>query len=316
MVDGMPGKKKIALITGITGQDGFYLSKILKSKGFIVYGTTRNKKLKSKNFNQNNIKLFQTNYTVKSIKKIIIKLKPQYIFNLTGQSYVSRSWDLLYDTLYSQGLIVSNILKAIIETNSKIRFLNMTSAEIFDHSINQPFQETSPLKPYNPYGCAQVLGHNLVQVYRETKGIWASNSILFPHESERRPKEFLFKRIIEDVKKIVAGKQNNLKIGNLDVERDWGYAPVYMEGVIKQSLLKKPTDICFCTGESFKVKDIIKKAFSNFDMNYKKYIKIDKSLVRNYEPSKIVGNYSKAKKLLNWKPKLNALDIVDLMLKK
>ena len=312
----MPGKKKIALITGISGQDGFYLSKILLLKGFVVYGTTRNKKLKLKNFYQNKIKLFETNYAVNSIKKILTKLKPQFIFNLTGQSYVSKSWDLLHETIYSQGVIVSNLLEAIVETKLKIRFMNMTSAEIFDHKKNQPFHENSPLKPYNPYGCAQVLGHNLVEVYRKTKGVWASNSILFPHESEHRPKEFLFRRIVEEVKKIAAGKQSSLKIGNLDVERDWGYAPVFMEGVFKHSLLKKPTDICFCTGESYKVKDILKKAFLNFDMDYRKYIIIDKSLVRNYEPNKIVGKNSKAKKLLNWYPKFNALDIIDMMLKK
>lgn len=315
MADGMQGKKKIALITGISGQDGFYLSKILLSKKYTIYGTSRSKK-KIEIEKKKNIKLFKTNYSIKSITKIIKKIKPEYIFNLTGQSYVSKSWDLLSETINSQGLIVSNLIDSIIKVNPKIKLINMTSAEIFDHSKKKPFSENSPIKPYNPYGCAQILGFNLIKIFREKKNIWASNSILFPHESEFRPKKFLFPKIIDQVKKIAAGEQKILKIGNLNVERDWGYAPIFMDGVFKQSQLKKPTDICFCTNKSYKVKDIINRAFLHHKLNYKNYIQIDNSLTRNYEPKKIVGSYSYAKKLLNWHPKFDGLDTVDILMKK
>lgn len=316
MVGGVQDKKKVALITGITGQDGFYLSKILLSNGYIVYGSTRKKNLKLSIKKNLNIKLFLTDYSVQSIIKILKNIKPGYIFNLTGQSYVSKSWELLSETINSQGLIVSNLIDAIIKVDPKIKLLNMTSAEMFDVNQNKPLSELSPIKPYNPYGCAQALGHNLIRIYREKKNIWASNSILFPHESERRPKKFLFSKIIDQVKKIADGRQKILKIGNLNVERDWGYAPIFMEGVFRQSQLKKPTDICFCTNKSYSVKDILTRAFLHYRMNYKNYIKVDKDLVRHYEPKKIIGSFNKAKTLLNWHPKYDALDIIDMLTEK
>jgi GDPmannose 4,6-dehydratase len=315
MVDGMPGKKKVALITGITGQDGFYLAKILVSKNFSVYGTSRYKIPKFKLDNNTSIKVIQTNYSKKSLEKILNDLKPDFLYNLAGQSYVSRSWELLEETLVSQGMLVSNILAALEKISPKTKILNMTSGEIFDHSGKQPFNEKSPKKPYNPYGCAQILGQNLVEVSRESRGLWATNSILFPHESERRAPDFLFPKIINQAYNIYHKKQKFLKIGNLNVERDWSFAPIVMEGVFKQSLLKDPIDFCFCSKKLISVKQLIERAFLNLGMNYNNHIKIDNSLVRNYEPKVSFGDYKKAKLLLGWEPKLNGLDIVDLFLK-
>ncbi len=312
----MPGKKKVALITGIMGQDGFYLAKILVSKNFSVYGTSRYKRLKLKLDNNTFIKVIQTNYSKKSLEKILNDLKPDFLYNLAGQSYVSKSWELLDEILASQGILVSNILAASEKISPSTKILNMTSSEIFDHSGKQPFNENSARKPHNPYGCAQILGQNLVEVSRKTKGIWAANSILFPHESERRAPDFLFPKIINQANNIYHNKQKLLKIGNLNVERDWSFAPIVMEGVFKQSLLKDPIDFCFCSNKLLSVKQLIERTFSNLGMNYKNYIKIDNSLVRNYEPKISFGDYKKAKLLLGWEPKLNGLDIVDLLLKK
>ena len=311
----MLGKKKVALITGIMGQDGFYLAKILVSKNFSVYGTSRYKRPKLKLDNNTSIKVIQTNYSKKSLEKILNYLKPDILYNLAGQSYVSKSWVLLEETLVSQGMLVSNILAATEKISPKTKILNMTSAEIFDHSGKQPFNEKSAQKPYNPYGCGQILGHNLVEVYRETKGVWAANSILFPHESERRRPDFLFPKIINQASNIYHKKQKFLKIGNLNVERDWSFAPIIMEGVFKQSFLKDPVDFCFCSNKLISVKQLIERTFSNLGMNYNNHIKIDNSLTRNYEPKKSFGDYKKAKLLLGWEPKLNGLDIVDLLLK-
>mgnify|MGYP006087059383 CR=1 FL=1 len=316
MVGGMQGRKKVALITGIMGQDGFYLAKILSSKKFSVYGTSRYKRPKLKLDNGTSIKIIKTNYSKKSLGIILEELKPDILYNLTGQSYVSRSWELLDQTLISQGILVSNILSASEKVCPKIKILNMTSAEIFDHSKKQPFNEKSPRNPYNPYGCAQLLGQNLIEVSREAKGIWAANSILFPHESERRAHDFLLPKIINQAKKIYYDKKKFLRIGNLDVERDWSYAPIVMEGVFKQSLLKDPTDFCFCSNNLFSVRQLVERVFSNLGMNYKNHIKIDNSLVRNYEPIRSFGSYKKAKLLLGWDPKFNGLDIVDLLIKK
>jgi GDPmannose 4,6-dehydratase len=316
MVVGMRDEKKVALITGIMGQDGFYLAKILSSKNFLIYGTSRYERPKLKLDKKTSIKIIKTNYSKKSLEILLKKLKPDILYNLAGQSYVSRSWELLDQTLTSQGILVSNILSASENVCPKIKILNMTSAEIFDHSRKQPFNEKSPRKPYNPYGCAQLLGQNLIEVSREAKGIWAVNSILFPHESERRVHDFLLPKIINQANKIYRNKQKILKIGNLNVARDWSYAPVVMEGVFKQSLLKDPTDFCFCSNKLFSVKQMVKRVFSNLGMNYKNYIKIDNSLVRNYEPERSFGSYKKAKLLLDWDPKFNGLEIIDLLMKK
>lgn len=312
----MQGKKKIALITGITGQDGFYLAKSLIARGLVVYGTSR--RLQSKLIINENVKIEvkKTDYSIKSLIKILDNLNPDILYNLAGQSYVSRSWELLNETILSQGMIVSNILSAVQKTSPKIKILNMTSAEIFDHSDKQPFNEKSPRKPYNPYGCAQLLGHDLIEVYREVKGFWAANAILFPHESERRAPEFLFPRVINEAKNISLDQRKILKIGNLETIRDWGYAPIFMDGVAEQSLLKDPIDFCFSTNQPFKVKHLLERIFSNLGLNYKNFIKVDKSLVRNYEPKKSVGNYKKANTILGWKPELNALNIIDLIMKK
>jgi GDPmannose 4,6-dehydratase len=316
MADGMPGKKKLALITGIMGQDGFYLAKILVSKNFSVYGTSRYKRHKLKLDNNTFIKVIQTNYSKKSLEKILNDLKPDLLYNLAGQSYVSKSWELQDEILASQGILVSNILVTLEKISPKTKILNMTSSEIFDHSGKQPFNEKSAQKPYNPYGCAQILGQNLVEVSRKSKGIWAANSILFPHESERRPPDFLFPKIINQAHNIYHNKQKFLNIGNLNVQRDWSFAPIVMEGVFKQSLLKDPLDFCFCSNKLLSVKQLIERTFLNLGMNYKNYIKIDNSLVRNYEPKMSFGDYKKAKLLLGWEPKLNGLDIIDLLLKK
>lgn len=309
-------KKKIAIITGISGQDGFYLAKILISNNYLVYGVSRKKNFEIYLSKDLKIPIFRSDYSKESIIKIIKKLKPNYIFNLAGQSYVSRSWDLLTETIMSQGLIVANILDSILITNSEIKLLNMTSAEIFDHSLKKKFNEDSPKKPYNPYGCSQLLGHSLIEVYREMKGLWATNSILFPHESERRPKSFLFPRIISEAKKISKDKNRILKIGNLKVSRDWSFAPIVMQGVFLQSKLEKPIDFCFCSGESFTVEQVLERAFQNFNLKYENHIKIDQKLVRNYEPLMSVGNNKKAKSILGWSHKYNAMNIVDMLSQK
>jgi GDPmannose 4,6-dehydratase len=307
---------KIALITGVSGQDGFYLAELLLANGYHVYGTSRSKNFELNISKDNKIKVFQTDYSKISLINILDKLKPSLLFNLAGQSYVSKSWDLLSETVISQGVLVANIIDAIQIACPKVKLLNMTSAEIFDHSIEEKFNENTPKKPYNPYGCAQLLGHSLIEVYRKIKGLWASNSILFPHESKRRPNNFLFPRILKEAKKISNNKKKTLSIGNLKVSRDWSYAPIVMEGVFLQSKLEEPTDICFCSGESFTVEQILQRAFSNFELDYRNHIKIDEALVRNYEPLKSVGNNQKAKSILNWEPKYNALNIIDIILKK
>ena len=297
MVAGMRDRP-IALITGVTGQDGPFLAQILSNEGYDIYGISRYTFLDLSLNKGKKVIMKKSDYSKNSLKNIISSLCPDVIFNLTGQSYVSKSWDLLNETIYSQGVIVANLLDTVSELNKNIKFLNICSSEIFDSSYPQPFDETSPCNPYNPYGCAQLLGKNLVEVYRSKKNLWAVNSILFAHESVRRSPNFLFPRIINGATAIYENKINYLEIGNLSVVRDWAYAPNIMEGVFKQSKLDEPQDFCFCSGEGFSVEQIINKAFNNLGLDYKSYIKVNKELVRNYEPSSIIGSYKRLKKFL------------------
>jgi GDPmannose 4,6-dehydratase len=311
MVVGMQGSKKTALITGATGQDGFYLAQQLVSNGYKVVGTSRTYNGWMPIGMGQKIQILANAYTIETLRQTISDIAPDFIFNLAGQSYVSRSWDLINETLDSQGLLISRILQALEQSPRDIKLLNMTSAEIFDHSLDTQFDENSPTKPYNPYGCAQLLGYNLINVYRDIKNVWAANAILFPHESIRRPEGFLFQKILKAAKNISEGNEQQLTIGNLKTIRDWGYAPIYMEGVLAQSQLQNPTDFCFCTGQAYSVEQILERAFSNYGLDYNNHILIDNKLVRNYEPQLSFGNCKKAKQLLNWNYSLDGLTVVD-----
>ena len=311
----MPDKKKHALITGISGQDGFYLSVALLEAGYTVSGLTRGGPYSFSPGSLGIVSVTTTNYSKESLSKIIADIQPSFIFNLAGQSYVSRSWDLLSETLDSQGLLVGNILDAMIENSPQAKLVNLTSAEIFDHKQALPFNEESDCKPYNPYGCAQLLGQNLVDVYREGRGIWAANAILFPHESKRRSKGFLFPRILGGIRAIVERGSETLELGNLDVRRDWGFAPVFMEGIKLQAEYDNPENFCFCTGLDLSVRQLVDYAFEAVGLKSDNHLVVNNDYVRNYEPDISYGSSQKAMKLLAWDFKYTAYDVVDKLLK-
>ena len=308
----MRGSFTRALITGITGQDGQYLSEKLRERSIEVIGTSRNV---NSILHQAEIPIFKSDYSVEHLTNLLREYRPQVIYNLAGQSYVSRSWEIVTETIDSQAGIVSNLLQAIVNSRIDTKLINACSAEIFDHDQKMPFNERSPKTPYNPYGCAQLLGYNLVNVFREKKEIWACNAILFPHESIRRSPNFLFQKIIHGVIQIKEKKCDTLELGNLNVKRDWGYAPQYMEGLILQSQYDLPEDFCFCTGTSYSVENIVASAFSNLGMNHKNHINLRADLVRNYEPDDSFGSNSKAKKILNWDHCIEGPELIDQLLK-
>jgi GDPmannose 4,6-dehydratase len=293
----------VVIIAGVSGQDGSYMAERLISNGLKVFGLTRkiekNKTLPNIEHLGSSLNLIETDYGQDSIDELIKEIQPSEIYNFTGQSYVSKSWDLVEDTIFSQGVIASRFLVAIEKWDVGIKFLNASSSEIFKMTGNKPITENSFISPYNPYGCAQSLGHLMVDAYRKNKGIYAVNAVLFPHESPRRNQDFAFQKIISTAVKIKNGDANQLKVGNLHVRRDWGYAPFFIDAMINMMSLEVPENFCLCTGVSHSIEEVIEIVFNHLELDWKKYVTVEDSLVRNYEPDVVFGEPSKAINYLN-----------------
>ena len=267
----MSEQPRIALIAGIGGQDGSYMAELLLSKGYKVYGLTRSiDLLPSLNLAHlaGQVTLLYTNYQLHQLVEIISTVKPDEIYNLTGQSYVSKSWELVQETIDSQGVIVSRFLEAIFLTDRSIKFLQSSSAEIFNSDLGSTFNESSSLGPYNPYGCAKLMAHSMVDAYRKSKGMFAVNAILFPHESPRRHQNFAVKKIIHTAVKIKNSQASNLQLGNLEVQRDWGYAPNYVNAMYLMMQADNPRNYCLSTGNTHSLLDIVKTTFSSLDLDW------------------------------------------------
>ena len=286
--------KKTFCITGVSGQDGSYAAELLIKLGINVIGLTRDKK---KYLNLTNIienkkfLLVSTDYSEESLKNIIYKYEISHILNFAGQSYVSKSWELIEETIISQSLIVSRIINIIQKADWDIKFINSCSAEIFKESI-KPLNELSELSPCNPYGCAQLLSYCLIKSIRENSNIWACSAIFFPHESSRRGENFLFNRLIVQAERIIRNENDFITIGNDFVVRDWGFAIEYVYYILLIILNDEPIDLCFCSGQGTSVKDLAKIICSEYELNFDDLIKIDESLSRSYEPDYIVGDNS------------------------
>ncbi len=287
--------KKVFCISGVTGQDGSYAAEILLRIGIPVIGLTRS--INSSHFNISNIKsnksfiFLETDYTEKSLRDIIIKNQITHILNFTGQSYVSKSWLLMEETIKSQSLIVSRILNIIKNSQWKIKLINSCSSEIFMESKNK-LKETSIKSPCNPYGCAQLLSYNLINAVRNISNVWACNAICFPHESNRRATNFLFIKLINQIEKILEKSQDYIVIGNDYVIRDWGFAVDYIYYMLLMITKDKPQDLCLCTGEGNSVKELVTNISEAYGIECNGLIKYDASLSRSYEPEYIVGDNS------------------------
>ncbi len=288
--------KKVFCITGVSGQDGSYSAEILVELGCNVIGLTRKKNPFQKNLgnilSSKNFRLIETNYSQNSLKKIIKENNITHIMNFCGQSYVSKSWEMIEETIFSKSLIVSRLLNIIKESKTRIRLINACSSEIFDESKNL-LNEESNLSPCNPYGCSQLLAFSLIKSIRNYSNIWACSAILFPHESLRRDENFLFMRILNQIDNIHLKSSKYIKIGNSSVIRDWGFAVDFVYFMLLILLSEKPKDFCICTGEGNSVRELVESICSEYGMSYEKHIQVDKALSRSYEPHKVVGNNSK-----------------------
>ena len=309
---------KVALITGVTGQDGSYLAELLLKKKYKVHGIVRRVALEDKVHRlwrlkeiENKIILHTASMeSYASIVKVIQKIKPNEIYHLAAQSYVSYSFEDEFSTINTNVNGTHYVLSAIKEFSPKSKFYFAGSSEMFGKVIETPQKENTPFHPRSPYGISKVTGHELTRNYREAYNLFCCSGILFNHESPRRGYEFVTRKISYSVARIKYGLQKELFLGNIKTKRDWGHAKDYVNAMWLMMQQKKPTDFVIATGKQFSVEQFAKLAFRVAGLNYKDYIKIDKKLFRPAEVNTLIGNYSKAKKILRWKPKINFEDLV------
>lgn len=312
---------KRALITGITGQDASYLAEFLLKKGYKVFGTTR----RSSTVNNERIKHIQDKITILqgdlldqgSLSSALLESEPDEVYNLAAQSFVQTSWNQPVLTGEFTALGVTRLLEAIRTVNPKIKFYQASSSEMFGKVTETPQKETTRFHPRSPYGVAKIYGHYITVNYRESFGIFACSGILFNHESPRRGLEFVTRKISNAVVRISLGKQEKLELGALEPKRDWGFAGDYVEAMWLMMQQDKADDYVVATGENHSVKDFLDLAFRAVGINdWSKYVVSNKTLhLRPAEVDYLIGDATKARNVLGWKPKTSFKGLVEMMVK-
>lgn len=312
-----------ALITGITGQDGSYLAELLLSKGYEVHGLIR----RASTFNTGRIdhiyvdphkpeaQLFLHYGDLsdsEQISRIIYNVKPDEVYHLGAQSHVRVSFDIPEYTSNVTALGTTRILEAIRNSGNKIRFYQASSSEMFG-AAKPPQNEDTPFKPRSPYACAKVYAYWMVKNYREGYKMFTANGILFNHESPRRGETFVTRKITRAIAAILAKKQDYLYLGNLEAKRDWGYAPEYIEAMWKILQQDSPDDFVLGTGEAYSVKEFVQAAFTYVGLDWQRYVRIDPRYFRPTEVEELIADATKAKRELNWQPKVTFSDLVKIM---
>lgn len=308
---------KRALITGITGQDGSYLAESLLEKGYKVYGLVR--RLSTPNFwriehIKDYIELIDADLQDQlSLINAVQKAQPQEVYNLAAQSFVATSWDQALLTGDYTGLAVTRMLEACRNVDKSIRFYQASSSEMYGKVHETPQRESTVFHPRSPYGVAKVYGHYITVNYRESYGMYGVSGILFNHESPRRGIEFVTRKISDGVARIAAGKAQELRLGNLEALRDWGYAKDYVEAMWMMLQQDQPDDYVIATGETHSVREFCEIAFARAGLDYKKYVVTDEKFMRPAEVDLLLGDASKAKRQLGWAPKTSFKELVELM---
>jgi GDPmannose 4,6-dehydratase len=306
-----------ALITGITGQDGSYLADLLLEKGYEVYGMVRRssvEKLDRIEHIRDRVKFVQADLLDQlSIISAIRQADPDEVYNLAAMSFVPTSWSQPVLTGEFTAIGVTRMLEAIRLVNKNIKFYQASSSEMFGKVRQNPQNENTPFHPRSPYGVAKVYGHYITVNYRESYGIFAASGILFNHESPRRGLEFVTKKVTNAVAKIKLGLAESLYLGNLDAKRDWGYAKDYVEAMWLMLQQGSPDDYVISTGETHSVKEWVQASFSCLDLDWEKYVKMDEKLLRPAEVDLLIGDSTKARDRLGWKPQVNFEGLVKLM---
>ena len=310
-------KKKIAIITGISGQDGSYLAELLVKKKYIVYGIT-NPKSKNKLDFINSIKdkiiiekLDLNNY--KKIAALIKRIKPTEFYHLAAQSLINFKFEDEFFKLNPNINGTHYILSAIKEYSKKTKFYFAASSELFGNAEKSPQNENSKFNPRSAYGISKVAGYYLTKNYREAYKLFACSGILFNHESPRRNKKFVTRKITHALASIIKGKKNKLILGNIDSKRDWGHAKDYVYAMWKMLQIKTPRDFVIGTGKTHTVKDFLIIAFKYLNLDYRKFVTIDKKLLRKADKIILKADFKKAKNILKWKPKINFTSLIHEM---
>ncbi|HEY8409865.1 MAG TPA: GDP-mannose 4,6-dehydratase [Pyrinomonadaceae bacterium] len=315
---------KRALITGITGQDGSYLAELLLEKGYEVHGVIR----RSSSFNTQRIdhiyrdahdprsRLFLVHGDLSdssALNTILRQVVPDEIYNLGAQSHVRVSFDVPEYTTDVTAIGTIRILEAIREAGIKPKFYQASSSEMFGKAVETPQKETTPFHPRSPYACAKVFAYYATVNYREAYNLFACNGILFNHESERRGETFVTRKITRAATRIKLGLQDKLYLGNLDANRDWGYAKDYVEAMWLMMQAEKSDDYVIATGETHSVKEFVEAAFSYLDLDWQEHVEIDPWYYRPSEVDLLLGDASKARKELGWEPRVSFPELVRLM---
>jgi len=316
---------KKALVTGITGQDGPYLAELLLHKGYEVHGIIR----RASTFNTHridhiyrdphngakvNLYLHHGDMAVgETLQHMVYNVKPDEIYHLAAQSHVRVSFDMPEYTGDVSGLGTTRILEAVLKSGVKAKFYQASTSEMFG-GFNAPQNEQTPFHPRSPYAAAKLYAYWITRNYREGYGIFASNGILFNHESPRRGETFVTRKITRAIAKIVAGQQKHLYLGNLDSKRDWGYAPEYVEAMLMMMNRDKADDYVIGTGTTHSVREFLEEAFGYVNLDYNKYVRIDPKYFRPTEVDLLLSDPSKAKKELKWSSKVKFSELVRIMM--
>jgi GDPmannose 4,6-dehydratase len=315
--------KKVALITGINGQDGSYLAELLLEKGYEVHGTLkRNSVSENQTTRLDNVfdklKLHYADLTdLASMIRVISEIKPDEVYNLAAQSHVRISFDQPIYTANVTGLGTLNILEAVKLVNTEIKIYQASSSEMFGNSIDEDGyqRETTPMNPVSPYGCAKVFSYNICRNYRNAYNMKIWNGILFNHESPRRGTNFVTNKVVKAAVRISLGLQDKLHIGNLDATRDWGHAKDYVYAMWLMLQSDKPDDYVCSTGISHSVKDLCDYTFSSLGLDYKDYLVVDEKHFRPEELENLKGDSTKLRKNLGWETEYTFESMIDEMIK-
>jgi GDPmannose 4,6-dehydratase len=307
-----------ALITGITGQDGYYLTELLLEKGYEVHGVVRPGQTLERTRLKHLVaavkkKLFLHEAALEdspALKRIITQVAPDELYHLASMTHVGFSFEQPEQTCDMTGMGTLRLLEIVKAMPKPPRFFHASSSEVFGKPETAPQDEHTPFRPVTPYGCAKAFATNMVSVYRQTHGLFACNAILFNHESPRRGENFVTQKICRAAAAIKLGKQNELVLGTITSFRDWGHARDYVRGMWQMLQQDKPEDYVFATGELHTVQEVIELAFETVELDWKKYLKQDPRFMRPVEPSQLVGNPAKAKLELGWQPTVTFKELI------
>lgn len=313
-----------ALITGITGQDGSYLTELLLSKGYEVHGIVRRSSIMARSRIDEltrNSQIYQKRLHLHyadlddatTIRRLMLKLTPGEVYHLAGQSHVAVSFEVPESTCQFTAMGTLRLLEILRDCHPAPRFLHVGSSEVFGMPASSPQNEQTPYCPVTPYGVAKAFATQMVRVYRDSFGLFACNAICFNHESPRRGESFVTRKITRAAARIKLGLDDKLSMGSVDAQRDWGYAPDFVEAFWKMLQLEQPTDLVLATGKLHRVRDWLDAAFGYVGLDWHNYVEFDPRFVRKADPQTLLGDPSLARSLIDWQPKISFQQLVEQM---